>query len=207
MQINFILKYFIIFCFIQCLFSCNQSSKKTEKIKPTQEEYKKNENIDFRFEVDYLLNNSSDDVKKKNWFKFQTSVGNDEYDEWLEGEFHYSKNEWVRIIYGDINGKYPNYLETNSNSLMKNSTLLIGDFLKDAVYENSVSVDYEDGSLILKEKNNEYHLSCSENVDVADFEKIIESKETNNKSIFPKSLESCKLIFLRIFKPSSAKSE
>ncbi|TRX02460.1 hypothetical protein [Flavobacterium gawalongense] len=200
MQVNSIIKYFVLFYLILCFLSCNKSPKKIEDTKEVQKEHEKKENIDFRLDANYMLSSTSDDLKKKDWFKSQTSIGNDEYDEWLEGDFYYSEDEWVKIIYGDVKGKHPNYLESNSNAFLKNSTLRIGDLLKNAIYRNSISVDYDEGNLILKDKNIQYHLDCSENTDVADFEIIIESKETNDKSIYPKSLDSCRVVFLRIYK-------
>lgn len=200
MRLNFLFKVCILFFIMQYILSCNEMSKRNKTTRQDEISHVQKDIIDYRFEVNYLLNNSIDDLKKQKWFRSQISISNDEYDEWLEGEFYYSKNKWVRIIYGDINGKHPNYLESNSNVFLNNSKLKVGDFLKNIIHYSEISIDYDEGCLILKDNNNQYYLDCSENLDIADFEKIIESKESKSSDAFPEKLKNCMVTYFRINK-------
>ncbi len=55
--------------------------------------------------IDSLLNSSKVKLESKNWIKVENSIINDEYSEWLESTFFYSKQEWVKISFGDSEGK------------------------------------------------------------------------------------------------------
>ncbi len=156
-----------------------------------------------------ILNYSQPKLAEYKWFKVKKTICNDEYDKWLCCDFYYSKNKKIHVVYSDISGTDPHYIETNLNLFQKNMHLKINDLLKDSVLDGKYyKLNLNDeGTAEIEEfdttnKNKYlyvYNLSCSEELSgyVNEVEHKLESK-TNRK--IPKAFERCKITSCKIFK-------
>jgi hypothetical protein len=160
----------------------------------------KNETLAIQ-NVDSLLNSSKDRLVSKKWDKIENSIVNDEYSEWLESTFFYSKEEWVKISFSDSIGNNINFLESNYQKLLDDFRLRIGDRLKDIILDKNVLLNLDDyGVFIIEIRNLTLRFDCGEKITDELFQRLITVKKTQNISAFPKELENCKLVSFLIFK-------
>ncbi|WP_298145268.1 hypothetical protein [Flavobacterium sp.] len=74
----------------------------------------------------------------------------------------------------------------------------------DIILNKNVALNFDDyGVFVLEVSNLTLKFDCEEAVSDELFEKLIAVKETQNRSIFPKELENCKLKSFLIFKEAT----
>lgn len=151
----------------------------------------------------FLLTIEYQKLASYKWFKKDSSIVNDEFDEWLESTFYFSKEEWITTSYSDTTGKHPNYLESNSNEILGNYPIRLGDPLKKVILSGKMKLDLDENSmLLLRSGEYEFFLDCTDKIDDILFEKLQNCIASNAIENFPKNLNDCKIIRFRAYKNS-----
>lgn len=154
-----------------------------------------------------ILSYSQKSLSEYNWFKVKKMICNDEYDQWLCCDFYFSDNEKIHVVYSDLVGTDPHYVETSLNIYQKKMHVNLNDYLKnistDGKYIKLILND--EGNVEIKEfdsnRNNKYihiySISCSKLLEdrVGEINDVLKK---NRK--LPKEFINCRIINCKIIK-------
>ncbi|MEN2400856.1 hypothetical protein GKZ90_0013810 [Flavobacterium sp. MC2016-06] len=167
-----------------------------------------NNNAPRNLTKEKILESSYENMIKYDWFKTKKYIGNDEYDNWLVCEFFYSKSEKIKVIYSDLKGYFPVYIETKMNIFQNGMKLKNDFFLKDVLLNKHTFFESnDDGDIIIVEfdiKNkykyiHEYKISCSSKIE-RDIKNITLKLSGKKNRELAKDIQNCKLLSSIIIK-------